>query len=305
MWIKKAAAIIAVGIAGAHAADAVAATCGESFQAVGDPRNGMRYAAERTIPGISMASALGQVRSMALSVGHEASGDVITPEDGTILLTQREGVAFPVITVVQVEPSGKIFVTVKLTRGQVIRDEDARTGLCTQLLEKIKAGAEGEAIAEAARVASRFDVPVAIDAQMLSGELGKEGKRLARSIGTAPLRGLFSGKSTGEADELTLQFAAKYLGRRYNVDGTVYTVGPYGFTGQVEVNYLVTQPKGLLGLRGSADFNGGNYGVKCVLAPDQRLLAGTLKGRDKVRLIGTVQDINAGGVILGDCRQAR
>lgn len=59
------------------------------------------------------------------------------------------------------------------------------------------------------------------------------------------------------------------------------------------------------GLRGSADFNGGNFGVQCQLAPDQRLLAGTLKGRDKVRLVGTVHDINTGGVVLGDCRQVR
>lgn len=305
MWIYRATAMAVFGATGLYAGSAMGATCAESFQAVGDPRNGMRYAASRTIPGISMASALGQVRSMALSVGFEASGDVITPEDGTILLTQRKGVTIPVITVVQVQPSGEVFVTVKLARGQLVRDEDAKTGLCAQLLDKIEPGKEGEAIAEAARRASRFDEPVSVDAQALSGELGKEAGRLGRSISTAPIRGLFSGKNAGDASELMLPFAAKYMGRRYIVDGTVYTIGPNRFTQRVELDYLVTQPKGLLGLRGSADFNGGNFGVQCQLAPDQRLLAGTLKGRDKVRLVGTVHDINTGGVVLGDCRQVR
>lgn len=289
------------------AGSAAAATCEATFQAVGDARNGQRFAAERSIPGISMRSALGQMRSMALSVGHEASGDMITAEDGTILLTQREGVTIPVVTVGQVDAAGKVFVTVKLARGQVVREEDARAGLCGQLLDRIKPGKEGEAIAEAARLASRFDVPVTTTAEALSAEVGKDAKRLSRSMTTAPLRGLIGNRNAGEGDELLMPFAAKYMGRRYVLDGKADTVQQARMGDDaVAVSYLVTQPKGLLRSRAASNYDDVSaYNVDCVLAPDQRLLAGTLRRGDFVKLAGTVQEVGVSGMRLADCRQAK
>lgn len=299
------AACFALTVASMQAGHAMAATCEESFQAIGDPRNGMRFTASRTVPGLSMTSALGQLRSMALAQGLQVSGDVITDGEGTLLMTQYAGVSVPVTTMAQVTPNGEVFVTLKLARGQQVEEGPLRTGLCAQSLDKLRPGKEGEAIAEAARKASRFDVPVVTTAQDLSGKLEKEAEALKRAIGRAPLRALFTGKGGADADEQLLPFASKYLGRRYRIDGAVYTIQPHRATDLTAVDYVVTQRKGLLGLRGSEDFNGGNFSVTCVLAADQRLLAGTLREGDMVTLLGTVQGISADAVLLGDCRQAR
>lgn len=53
-------------------------------------------------------------------------------------------------------------------------------------------------------------------------------------------------------EEAFLPVRARYIGKKYRVDGQVYTATRNSMDSGMEVNYLVTQTRGLLGVRGVA-----------------------------------------------------
>lgn len=309
MWSKPTYSMALTVLSGAIslAGNAHAATCEQGFQVVGDPRNGQVFTAEVTVPGLRPSSALGQLRKLALDEGNNfVSGDVITAEEGRMYVMQTN-LKLPVVTSVIASSKGKVLIGTKLARGQTMPEDGARAAMCGWL-NQLKPGKPGEAIAEAARLASRFDVPVNTTAVILSTELGKEAKRLQREISTAPLKGLFSGSSAQpDVAALYQPLIAKYFGRRFVIDGQVYTAGPNKIAKTFEVGYLVTKMKGLGGIGGrqANDFNNTQFTVTCTLAPDQLALGATLRTEDWVKLSGTVDDIDLGGIQLRDCRQAK
>lgn len=308
MWTTKTPWVaITMACALGMAASAPAKTCQQNFRSVGDPRNGQFFTSEVTLPGLKPRSALGQLRKAALDEGNNfVSGDVITETEGQMYVLQTD-TKMPLVSIITASNGGNVVVGTKLSRGQTAKEEDARSALCGWL-DKLRTGPEGEAIAEAVRVSSGFDKPIQATAVGMSTQMGKDSKRLQREINTAPLRSLFSGSSTPPDTEAMYQpLLVKYFGRRFIIDGQVYTAQANRFTKTFEVGYLVTKMKGIGGIGGrqSNDDNNANFTVHCALAPDQMALAATLRENDWVKLEGVVDKMDTGGVHLRDCRQVK
>ncbi|HDS1578903.1 TPA: hypothetical protein QEL15_000945 [Stenotrophomonas maltophilia] len=288
-------------------ASASGKTCQQNFRSVGDSRNGLLFTSEITVPGLKPRSALGQVRKAALDEGNNfVSGDVISETEGKMYILQTD-TKMPLVSIITASNGGNVIVGTKLSRGQTAKEEDARSALCGWL-DKIKAGPEGEAIAEAVRISSGFDKPIQATAVGMSTQMGKDSKRLQREVNTAPLRALFSGSSAApDTDAMYQPLLVKYFGRRFVIDGQVYTAQPNRFSKTFEVGYLVTKMKGIGGIGGrqANDDNNANFTVHCALAPDQMALGATLRENDWVKLEGVVDEMDTGGVHLRDCRQVK
>ncbi len=76
------------------------------------------------------------------------------------------------------------------------------------------------------------------------------------------------------------------------------------YSGELRIAYLVTQTRGLLGIRQSATYNSNNFTIECILPPDQDKFFSTLSEGDSVTLAGIVNQIDTQGMVLRDCRQA-
>lgn len=284
---------------------AMAKGCEDSFRAVGDPRNGLFLTAQVRVPGLGASSALGQLQQIALDAGYKVGGELITGGAGELYFIQDSNNP-AIVMQAQADKSGKVSLSTKLARGQQTDPAAARTEFCS-LLGKLRTGKEGEDIAAAAREKTGSGRVTDVKAEKLSAELGKVVRKalgpvaskgnLSRAlIGTGP------SATSGEYAEAFAPVRARYIGRRYRIDGQVYTVA--GDARGMEVNFLVTQTRGLLGVRQETSFNDLNYQLKCQLARDQGAFFQTLSEGNFVTLTGIVTDMHPGGLQLSDCRQA-
>ncbi|HEX6592562.1 MAG TPA: hypothetical protein VF050_11230 [Moraxellaceae bacterium] len=280
--------------------------CEDSFQSVGDARNGLFFSAEVKMPGLSASSALGQLQQVALDGGYKVGGELLAGGAGELYFIQDSNDP-DIVMLAQAEKSGRVSISTKLARGQKTDSAAVRTEFCS-LLAKLKTGKEGDAIAAAAREKTGVNTVTDAKADKLSAEIGKVVKKalgpvaskgnLSRAlIGTGP------SATSGEYAEAFAPVRARYIGKKYRVDGQVYTVSGSPAEG-MEVNYLVTQTRGLLGVRQESQFNDLNYQIKCVFARDQAKFFLTLSEGNEVTLAGTVTDMQPGGMVLRDCRQA-
>lgn len=285
-----------------------AATCDETFDAIGDPRNGLAFLAERKVSGLPIASALGQARQYGLDEGFVIGTDTMSGKTGQLYLMQESSKP-PIVMTFTASPGGLVELGTKLPRGQKMQVEDAKKLMCG-LLNRLKAGKEGESIAAEARRksdANRITETTAVD---LSTTLGKETKKLSRAMNAGSFKDIFFGTHTSpdklrDRDAMFSPLLVKYIGRKYRIDGEVYTasINPYSGTGQVA--WLVTKTYGILRVQADDDLNNGQFTVICAMAQDQNPLVATLRSHDFVKLEGTVDSIDLSGVHLKDCRQAK
>lgn len=281
--------------------------CEETFQVVGDPRNGLFLMGQVKVPGLSAASALGQLQQIATDGGYTLGGELIVKGSGELYIIQDKNDPDVVVRALA-DKSGKVSLSTKLARGQQTDPAAARKEFCS-ILGKLKGGKEGEAIATAAR--ARHDLGRLTDAKAdkLSAEIGKVVNRALLPVAnkgqlSRALIGTGVTATSGEYEEAFAPVRARYLGRNYRIDGQVYTVAGSPGTGDMQVNYLVTQTRGLLRVRQDPEFNSLNYQIKCVFARDQGNFFLTLSGGNFVTLTGTVTDMQPGGMVLSECRQA-
>ena len=291
----------------ALSAAARAGTCEDGFEAVGDPRNGMLFMGQMQKPGLSVRSALGQMQKIALEEGYQVGNESITGNSGELLLTQNN-LRTPLVWRVQADSSGRVSLGTKLARGQKMEVAGARTEICS-MLAKLKTGKEGEAIAAAARTKTGAGQIIDAEAPKLSAEIGRDIQKTMAGVNSKGVFGnLMVGSSNyatdGERNEAFAPIVAKYKGRKYRIDGQIYTVSENQFSGEMEVAYLVTQTRGLLAIRQSSSDNNNNFTIQCILAPDQAKFFTTLANGDWVKLAGTVNQIGTHGMVLKDCRQA-
>lgn len=284
-----------------------AGTCEDGFEAVGDPRNGMLFMGQVQKPGLSVRSALGQMQKIALEEGYQVGNESITGNSGELLLTQNN-LRTPLVWRVQADSSGQVSLGTKLARGQKMEVAGARTEICS-MLAKLKTGKEGEAIAAAARGKTGAGQVIDAEAPKLSAEIGRDIQKTMAGVNSKGVFGnLMVGSSNyatdGERNEAFAPIVAKYKGRKYRIDGQIYTVSENQFSGEMEVAYLVTQTRGLLAIRQSSSDNNNNFTIQCILAPDQAKFFTTLANGDWVKLAGTVSQIETRGMVLKDCRQA-
>ena len=284
-----------------------AGTCEDGFEAVGDPRNGMLFMGQVQKPGLSVSSALGQMQKIAQEEGYQIGNESITGNSGELLFTQTN-LRTPLVWRVQADGSGQVSLGTKLARGQKMEVAGARTEICS-MLAKLKTGKEGEAIAAAARTKTGAGQVIDAEAPKLSAEIGRDIQKTMAGVNSKGVFGnLMVGSSNyatdGERNEAFAPIVAKYKGRKYRIDGQIYTVSENQFSGEMQVAYLVTQTRGLLAIRQSSSDNNNNFTIQCILAPDQAKFFTTLANGDWVKLAGTVNQIDTHGMVLKDCRQA-
>ena len=291
----------------ALSAAARADTCEDGFEAVGDPRNGMLFMGQVQKPGLSVRSALGQMQKIAQEEGYQIGNESIAGNSGELLFTQTN-LRTPLVWRVQADSSGQVSLGTKLARGQKMEVAGARTEICS-MLAKLKTGKEGEAVAAAARTKTGAGQVIDAEAPKLSAEIGRDIQKTMAGVNSKGVFGnLMVGSSNyatdGERNEAFAPIVAKYKGRKYRIDGQIYTVSENQFSGEMEVAYLVTQTRGLLAIRQSSSDNNNNFTIQCILAPDQAKFFTTLANGDWVKLAGTVSQIETQGMVLKDCRQA-
>lgn len=291
----------------ALSAAAQAGTCEDDFQAVGDPRNGLVFMGEVKKPGLSVSSALGQLQQIALGKGYQIDNESITGNSGELFFRQTN-IKPPIVMRAQADGSGQVSLGTKLARGQKTEVADARKEICS-ILAQLKTGKEGEAIAAAARKKTGAGQIIDAEAPKLSAEIGRDIKQTMAAVNSkGALGNLLIGTKNyateGERKEAFAPIVAKYKGRKYRIDGQIYTVSRNEFNGEMRIAYLVTQTRGLLRIRQDATYNSNNLTIQCILAPDQAKFFMTLSEGDWVKLAGTVSQITTDDMQLRDCRQA-
>ncbi len=286
---------------------AEAGTCEESFQAIGDARNGLLFTGQVRLPGLRAASALGQLQQLALDGGYEVGGELIRGNAGELSFLQTSN--HPAVVVrATASDVGQVSLAMKLAAGQTVKEEAVRTEFCS-MLGKLKTGPEGEAIASAARAKTHTDQFIDVKAEKLSADVGGDVKKTlapVASIGRFSKFLIGTGPSATSKDyeDAFAPIRAKYIGRNYRIDGQIYTVSQDRITGEMQLAYLVTKTRGLLGIRQESSYNDLNFAVTCVLAADQAKLFATLNDGNWIKLMGTVTAIYPGSMKLADCRQA-
>lgn len=292
----------------AVSAAARAGTCEDDFQAIGDPRNGLAFMATVKKPGLSVGSALGQLQKYALDEGYAVGNESIVGNAGEVMFTRSHDVKTPIVIRAEANGAGEVSMGTKLARGQQVKPDDVRNSFC-KVLNGLKSGKEGEAIAAAVRAKTGSGQVIDAEAPKLSAEIGRDIEKTMRGVNSKGafknlLLGTNETATAGERGEAFAPIRAKYMGRKYRIDGQIYTVSENQFSGEMQIGYLVTQTRGLLGIRQSATYNSNNFTIHCSLAPDQAKFFVTLAEGDWVKLVGTVNQIDTQGMELRDCRQA-
>lgn len=289
------------------AGSAWAQSCEDSFQSIGDARNGLFFSGQVRLAGLSAASALGQLQQIALDGGYSVGGELIRSGSGELYFTQDKNKP-AIVMRATADKGGKVSISTKLARGQKTETAAVRTEFCG-MLAKLKTGKDGEAIAAQAREKTGVNQIHDVAVEKLSAEIGKAvNKALAPVASKGQLSRALIGTGTtaasGEYEEAFAPVRAKYIGRKYRVDGQVYTVSGSPAHGDMTLNYLVTQTRGLLRVRQESMYNDLNYQIQCRFAKDQARFFLTLSEGNYATLVGTVTDMQSGGLILDDCRQA-
>lgn len=285
-----------------------AGTCENDFQAIGDPRNGMMFMGTVKKPGLGIGSALGQLQKMAADEGFEVGSESIVGDTGQVLFTRTRDVKKPIVYRAEASAAGEVSLGVKLARGQQMNPDEVRSKFCG-MLNALAPGKQGDAIAAAARAKSGSGQIIDAEAPKLSAEIGRDIKKTMAGVNSkGALGNLLIGSTdyatAGERNEAFAPIRAKYMGRRYRIDGQVYTTSKNTYGASVmQIAYLVTQTRGLLGIRDSSTYNSNNFEIQCTLASDQAKLYLTLEEGDWVKLLGTVEHIDTEGMRLRDCRQ--
>ncbi len=288
-------------------APALAGTCEENFRTVGDARNGLFFSSQVQAANVSVQSALGQLQQYALDGGYEVGQPLIVGDEGELSFVQSSNRP-PLVIRATADRAGQVSLALKLASGQKTSPAAVQSEFCG-LLAKLKPGKEGEAIAAAARARTGSDKAIDAKAVELSASLGQEVKAVLQPVSnkgamSRMMIGTGPSASSREFEEAFAPIRAKYLGRQYRIDGQIYTVTRDISTLQMDVNYLVTKTRGLLGVRQETSFNDLNFQIKCVLAKDQAALFATLSDGNWVTLVGTVGGMEPGSMQLTECRQA-
>lgn len=260
-------------------AAASAATCEQSFAKRGSLLTGLNFTAEVEAPDLTPASAVGQLRGVALNRKY----DVILEEAdaGSLLIEQpASGVArsFPIlVTATEAGGVGTVRMEVKMPAGMATSADAVRTEVCA-MLSQVKGGRAGLAAATEGMGAKSVNAPTRIDAVTLSTQFARESMKNDAAL---PLR---------------------YKGKAFSVWGAVDHVmkdGEY-----IRVAFDTPEPRDRairLDLPGDPGFM---VYISCLMARGQSAYALTLKKGALIRLTGTFYQYDPfkHAVWLNECR---
>lgn len=236
-----------------------AGECEDNFAKTGSAFSGVDYSSRISVPQLSVADALGQVRGIMVS----EKMDVITedPAGGVMLVEQRsEGATRAIPTLINVSASGdaaSVQMTIKTEKGQFAKADAMRGYLC-DLLSRVKGGEAGKlAGAQGAKAQNATDVTVK-DVYVFSREIAQEAKGNALAVG------------------------ARHKGRNYALKGNVDYIQEDGE--DYNVSFAVPD-QGDVQLRAPGDREP-RVGVACLFRPNQLANVLTWRKGDRVTFTG-------------------
>lgn len=257
-----------------------AAGCEESFVKSGSILSGMKFQASVSVPDLTPASAIGQMRGIAATQGYDIL--VAEAEEGSMLIEQPQtskARAFPItITATTAGRTGTVTMEAKLRGGQSVASEAAKTEMCA-MLGKVKGGKLGQAAAASGMKAVGTSAPLAISALSLSQQISKDTERNPAAI---PLR---------------------YKNKSFIIDGLVDAVDQD--RGDYILAFKIPHPyEQAIRLPGEAAFK---TDIGCVLAKGQAAFALQLKPGKRIKIQGTFDQFNASRhiLLLKDCRAVK
>jgi len=256
---------------------AKAATCDETFAKAGSILSGMRFTATVTVPDLTPASAIGQMRGIVAAKGYDVI--VAEPDDGSMLIEQPQtgkARAFPItITATNAGGQGTVQMEAKLHGGQTVPAEAAKTEMC-EMLGGLKGGKAGLAAASSGMKAVSTAPPLEMDALSLSQQISKDTERNAAAI---PLR---------------------YENKSFIIKGMVGEIAKD--RGDYIVTYKIPQPyEQAIRLPGQAAFK---TDIACVMAKGQAAFTLQLKPGKTIRMSGVYDNFSPTDhiLLLKDCR---
>ena len=259
---------------------AFGATCEETFVKKGAIIGGMKFTATVTVADLTPASAIGQMRGIAVPKGY----DILSEEaqDGSMLMEQAatgKVRSFPIIvTATSAGRVGTVVLQANLRGGMTTKEEAAKAELCG-MLNQLKGGKAGLAASARGKGAvATGAAPFKISALGLSQRLSKENERNAAAI---PLR---------------------YKGKSFTIDGIVDYVRKDGDS--YRVAFKIMEPyEQAIRLPGQSNFK---TDISCLMARGQAAYSLTLKPNRSVKLTGTFYEYRDYPPImwLDNCRPA-
>lgn len=243
-------------------APALAGECEDNFRKSGNPIVMTTYSSAVTVPNLSRADALAQMRGIMVAEKMDVMAEDV--EQGTLLVEQRQsGSTRPIPTTIEVSEvaSGtRIGMSVKMERGVFSKVDQIKPYMCG-LLAKAKGGKEGVAAAKKGAGAVNNEAT------------GKQDVFL------------FSRMIAGEANKNAIAVNARHKGRKYTLSGRIETLMEDGEDYNLifdipEISEMAIKP-----LPFDAQFK---VSVSCLFKPNQLTTVLALREGQKVTLTGTV-----------------
>lgn len=238
-------------------APAFAGSCEDSFQKKGNPLTGTSYTASVSVPDLSVESAMGQMRGIALGRGMDILSEDV--EGGSMLVEQPETMAHKplpmIITAANEAGTGRVTALLRLNKGAFGGADGIRAEMCA-MLGQIKPGKEGAQFA--AKGSSAVAKPTETSAFMLSEQITRQA-----------------------ADNLSA-IDARYQGKVFKVTGrTTITMPASG--GRYTVGLGSSDPSSML-----------SVAITCEMAKDQTANTLSIRKGDKLTLMGTFDNFEVG-----------
>ena len=259
----------------------LAATCEQSFVKRGNVVTGLNFTAQTDVPELSPASAIGQMRGIAIGGKY----DIILEEAdaGSMLIEQPaagSARALPIIiTATEAGGAGSVKMEAKLPAGMAAPADGVKAELCG-MLAKLKGGKAGLAAASQGMGAVATSTPTRIDAVTLSTQFARE---TVKNDAALPLR---------------------YKGKAFSVWGKVDHIMKDGDYFRVAWDIPRPADRAIrLDAPGDPSFM---INISCLMAKGQNAYALTLKKGALIRLTGVFYEYDTfkQTVWLNECRPA-
>ncbi len=243
----------------AAASVAHAGECEDNFKKSGSIFSGVDFASRVTVPDLSVANAMGQMRG--IMIGEKM--DVITEDadTGAMLVEQRStNTTRAIPTLINISADGSAAVvemTVKTEKGQFAKQDAIRAYMCP-LLAKMKGGKEGRLAGAQGAKAKNSDDTTFKDVYVFSREIAREAKANALAV------------------------TARHKGRNYALKGKVDYIQEDGEDYNVSFD-IPEQSEMLLQVPGDDQ---PRVGVACLFRPNQLANVLTFRKGDRATFRG-------------------
>lgn len=247
-----------------------AGQCEDNFVKKGNPLTGTEYSTSLKVAGLSVPSAIGQMRNLAIADGMDVLDE--SPESGSLLLEEPENLAHKSLPIqVTAKADGgaaDVGILMKTRRGAFGSADGIKLAMC-KMLTQLKPGKEPVARSSASQK------PIEMLATTLASQVERQAQENATVIGP------------------------RYEGKVYNLKG--WNSGVQGQKGSYGV-FFDMKP-------GESEIMESTFQTKvmCLLAADQNAFAMTLRKHDRLHLTGTfdkydgINDI----IVLKQCRSLK